>query len=60
MNDPAKKIAQMVTDLVERKFWGKLEFAFRDGEITFVRREETVRFDPPPLDAKGLDKKREA
>ena len=59
MIDPAKKIERMVSELMRRRFWGKLEFAFRDGKITFVRREETERFDIPLRDTKGLDTKPE-
>ena len=33
--------SQMIDDFAKRKGYGSLEFEFRDGEITFIRRKET-------------------
>jgi len=35
----------VLNQLVKEKFWGNVQLDFRDGEVTVLRKTETVRMD---------------
>ena len=37
------KIIEMIKELVDNKFYGKLTLSFECGKITLVRKEETIK-----------------
>lgn len=45
MSDQAKKIIDLLKKLTENRFYGKLELKFREGKITHVTKEESIKMD---------------
>ena len=43
MNDKLQKIIAIITGLVSGKFYGKLTLTFTNGDIVFLKKEETTR-----------------
>jgi hypothetical protein len=37
------EIVEMLQKAVKEKFWGQVEFTFHDGEVTLVRKTETIK-----------------
>jgi hypothetical protein len=37
------QIVKIITDLVARKFYGKLTLSFEKGKITLIKKEETIK-----------------
>jgi hypothetical protein len=38
-----EQIAKLISDLTRKKFWGKVEIEFRDGQVTILRKSETIK-----------------
>ncbi len=45
MNKKFQKILDTIKDLIQKRFYGSLTLTFRNGEVTFIRKEETTRMD---------------
>jgi len=45
MNAKLQKIIGTIKDLIQKQFYGSLTLTFRNGEVTFIRKEETTRMD---------------
>lgn len=40
-----KTLIKFLTDLIARKFYGKITINFQDGKIIYLNKEETIKFD---------------
>ncbi len=38
-----KKLIELITDLIERKFYGKVTISFEAGNIVVVKKEESIK-----------------
>jgi hypothetical protein len=36
-------VTKLISDLAAKRFWGKVEVEYRDGEITILRKSETIK-----------------
>lgn len=39
-------ISKYVRDAQQSRFWGMLQLDFQDGQLTLIRREETIKVKP--------------
>jgi hypothetical protein len=38
-----EEIAQLLQDIQKRKFWGVLQLEFQQGELSLIRKTETIK-----------------
>ena|GEM_PF-3973353 len=43
MDKKLNKLLEMIKDLTQKRFYGKVEITIRAGEIVLFRKEETIR-----------------
>jgi len=46
-----KDAVAVLNEIAKNKFWGSVQFDFRDGEVTLIRKTETMKVD-------GMEKNR--
>jgi len=39
----SESVTRLLQDLSNKRFWGKVEIEFRDGEVAVMRKSETIK-----------------
>lgn len=43
MSEPVEKATRMLQQAIDTGFWGNIQFEFQSGEITIIRKKETIK-----------------